>query len=96
MAPLNFALRGLYSVVNKIHECESMSAVEAWIEKNGDWNLHINRVAGEDDLAEKHYLEEAGQIIETVSMSVKFCPYCGIELPTENNIFISSFTHHDF
>lgn len=83
--------------MNKIHECESMNNVEAWIEKqSGDWNLHINRVAGEEDLEENHYLEEVGQTIETVAVSVKFCPYCGIELPTKNNIFNPSFTHRDF
>ena len=82
--------------MTKVHKCESMKSVEAWIEGTKDeWNLNINHVASEEDLEENHYLEEVGQTVETLSINVRFCPYCGKGLSTSENRIVPSFIHHD-
>jgi hypothetical protein len=82
--------------MTKVHECETMRSAEAWIEETeGEWSLNINHVASEEDLEENHYLEEVGQTIETVSINVRFCPYCGRGLLCNEDRMVPSFTHHD-
>lgn len=63
---------------------------------DGQAQLQLNQVATERDLEENHYLEEIGQIISTLIVNVKFCPYCGENLTQNNNPAEPWFEHHSF
>lgn len=81
----------------EVHQCKSMEAVEAWVENNqGEWLLNINHVATEQDLEENHYLEEVGQTVEHLAISILFCPYCGEKLDKIQNNIIPEFIHNDY
>lgn len=80
-----------------IHECASCSLAEVWFEEDeSDVYLNLNRVATEEDLEMDHYLECVGDIIETVSILVVFCPFCGQKLSSKDNPIVPWFQHHNF
>lgn len=82
--------------MSETHKCKEMELTEAWITcSSGDSHLNINRVATEEDLEENHYLEEVGQIIELVSLQIRYCPYCGALVDGAESQFLPAFTHHD-
>ena len=80
-----------------IHNCSSCSLAETWFEEEGsDVYLNLNRVATEKDLGMDHYLEYEGQTIETVRITVAFCPFCGQKLGSSENPIVLEFQHHNF
>jgi hypothetical protein len=88
-------LQGLQ--MKELHYCDNMKLVDAWYEYvEGCFILNLNRVATEIDLQENHYLEEVGQIIETIAIKVRYCPYCGKKFDGANTSLSPSFVHYDF
>ncbi len=79
------------------HDCASCSLAEVWFEEDeSDVYLNLNRVATEEDLEMDHYLEYEGQTIETVRISVVFCPFCGQKLGSRENPIVPQFQRHNF
>jgi len=84
-------------MTNEIHECRNMQEAEAWIEKQDDcWELYINHAATKADLEESHYLEEVGQTMEMVAISVSHCPYCGTKLDHRKTTVTPDFRYNNF
>ena len=80
-----------------MHKCKDMELVGAWIDiQDGQCELNISRTATEEDLEENHHLEEVGEIIESVVISVSFCPYCGEKLLKNQGEHIPPFRHNDY
>lgn len=80
-----------------IHSCSSCRLAEVWFEVDDpDVYLNLNRVATEEDLEHDHYLEYAGETIETIQVQVVFCPYCGQRLASSDGVIVPQFRHHNF
>jgi len=52
-------------------------------EQAGCWILQVFREAGAEDLEENHRLEELGDLMNSTSVGIVYCPYCGTKLSEE-------------
>lgn len=71
----------------KEHKCKKMPSTGVYIhtgieslEDGNAWGLLLMREATEDDLEEKHHLENVGDCMWSVAVEIAYCPYCGSEL----------------
>ena len=70
----------------RIHECPYQSAgvsieySESPLAESTIWQLSIFRTATEADLKENHYLENEGDNIWRASVTINYCPFCGVKL----------------
>jgi len=63
------------------------------------WILNIQREATESDLQENSYLENIGDILWLTRIEIRYCPFCGEQLPGLDRAKLphyGEFQHHDF
>lgn len=84
-------------MIKNMHKCKGIELVGGWIDTEDEQcELHISRIATEQDLEENHHLEEVGETIESVVISVSFCPYCGEKLRKNKSDHTLPFRHIDY
>ena len=85
-----------------VHECNSLTKNGVYLNYDNErpsWTLTIQKEATETDLEENGYLENVGDIIWVTSIDIRYCPYCGEQLPGLESIDLAGcghFQHHDF
>ncbi len=54
------------------------------VEGDNQWVLYISSPATEEDLEQNPHLEYVGELMQSATLSIKHCPYCGLELQKES------------
>lgn len=83
---------------SKVHVCKLMPkhgiSLESIKSDYFAWHLRIQAEATANDLEQNGYLEYEGQPIWVTEVEVRYCPYCGNQLPGIDQNYSGEYGHY--